>query len=325
MAFPSGPSNNQLATVNNITYIYSSASNSWTKTTTSNIAIGGNLVVSGGIQNTPIGNATTSTGAFTTLQASTSFNTGGNATVNALTVNGSATIGTTLGISGNINGTGATFTGNITRGGNNVITNYTGNTAPTSPGPGDEWYYRPSDTLYKYIYDGGTYNWISISSALYAANTGAVANTIALRDSGGNLTATNFLGVASSAKYADLAEIYVPDVTYAPGIVVVFGGSEEITITDRSHDTRVAGVISTNPAYLMNSECEGLPVAFTGRVPCFVKGPVNKGDLLVTSNEPGVAQALTETEYKPGCVFGKSLGQITDTTITTIEVVVGRY
>lgn len=208
---------------------------------------------------------------------------------------------------------------------NNVITNYTGNTAPAGAKQGDEWYYRPTDTLYKYINDGTSNVWVSISSALYTANTQATANTLALRDSGGNLRATNFIGVASSAKYADLAENYVSDSLYVPGTVVVFGGEKEITITDQSHDTRVAGVISTDPAYLMNSECDGLPVAFTGRVPCFVKGPVNKGDLLVTSEQQGVAQSLNNDMYKPGCVFGKSLGQITDSSVTVIEVVVGRY
>ena len=228
-------------------------------------------------------------------------------------------------VGGNITANGATINGNITRNGKNVVTNYTGNTAPTSPGPGDEWYYRPTDTLYKYLYDGATYTWVSINTALYFANTGAVANTLALRDSGGNLTATNFLGIASSAKYADLAEIYSSDSNYDPGTVVVFGGTKEITVTNISHDRRVAGVISTNPAYLMNSEAIGLPVAFTGRVPCLVKGPVSKGDLLVTSNINGVAEKLNDAEFKPGCVFGKSLATIDNETVTTIEVVVGRY
>jgi hypothetical protein len=208
---------------------------------------------------------------------------------------------------------------------NNVVTNYTGNTAPTGAKQGDEWYYRPTDTLYKYINDGTSNVWVSISSALYSANTGAVANTLALRDSGGNLTATNFLGTASSAKYADLAENYLSDKIYQPGTVVVFGGDSEITTSNITHDKRVAGVISTNPAYLMNSDCNGLPVAFTGRVPCIVKGPVKKGDLLVTADEHGVAQALDDANYKHGCVFGKSLTNLDTNEIATIEVVVGRY
>lgn len=264
--------------------------------------------------------------ALGTFAGATGFTfTTGNVGVPNLTVNSSMTVSSTLGVTGNINGVSASFTGNVTKGNKNVVTNFTGNSAPTNPQPGDEWYYRPTDTLYKYIFDGNTLNWISISSALYTANTQATANTLALRDSGGNLRATNFIGLASSAKYADLAENYVSDQIYQAGTVVVFGGEEEITTSNTTHDKRVAGVISTSPAYLMNSDCDGLPVAFTGRVPCLVKGPIRKGDLLVTSDEHGVAQALDNAYYQHGCVFGKSLSSLDTDEITTIEVVVGRY
>jgi hypothetical protein len=130
---------------------------------------------------------------------------------------------------------------------------------------------------------------------------------------------------ATSALYADLAENYTADQDYAPGTVVVFGGEKEVTTTTITHDTRVAGVISTNPGYLMNAGSEGLPVAFTGRVPCQVRGPVNKGTVLVTSDTPGVAEALVNSLFSPGCVLGKSLETIADNSIKTIEVVVGRF
>lgn len=130
---------------------------------------------------------------------------------------------------------------------------------------------------------------------------------------------------ATSARYADLAEVFESDENYAPGTVVVFGGEKEITVTDVSYDTRVAGVISTNPAYLMNNDAAGLPVALTGRVPCQVQGPVSKGTILVTSNIPGVAMSLTAALYQPGCVLGKSLEDIDDSSIKLIEVVVGRF
>jgi hypothetical protein len=129
---------------------------------------------------------------------------------------------------------------------------------------------------------------------------------------------------ATSAQYADLAEYYKSDADYPPGTVVVFGGAEEITISNKSHDTRVAGVISTQPAYVMNSSCPGLPVALTGRVPCQVQGPVAKGDVLVTGTALGIAQKIG-SEYQPGCVLGKSLGEIADNSVSVIEVVVGRF
>ena len=135
----------------------------------------------------------------------------------------------------------------------------------------------------------------------------------------------NIYGTAIHAAYADLAENYTADAEYAPGTVVVFGGDEEITVTTTSHDTRVAGVISTDPAYLMNGATVGLPVAMTGRVPCQVQGPVSKGQVLVTSATAGVAEALDNTRFLPGCIVGKALGAINTNSIETIEVVVGRF
>jgi hypothetical protein len=131
-------------------------------------------------------------------------------------------------------------------------------------------------------------------------------------------------GRSIQAQYADLAENYLSDEEYAPGTVVIFGGDKEITVTPNSHDTRVAGVISSNPAYLMNSEIVGLPVALTGRVPCLVKGPVTKGDCLVNV-APGVAGRLEKEKFEPGCIIGKSLTTITSTDIELIEIAVGRY
>jgi hypothetical protein len=133
-------------------------------------------------------------------------------------------------------------------------------------------------------------------------------------------------GRSVQAQYADLAENYAPDLDYAAGTVVVFGGANEITTTTISHDARVAGVISTNPAYLMNAVARNyLPVALTGRVPCFVRGPVDKGTVLTTSSIPGVAMALDTKSFVPGCVIGKSLQVIEDDSVQTIEVAVGRF
>jgi hypothetical protein len=131
---------------------------------------------------------------------------------------------------------------------------------------------------------------------------------------------------ATSAQYADLAEMYVSDNSYPPGTVVEFGGTYEITISSSSHSTAVAGIVSTNPSYLMNSTQTGehvLPVALTGRVPCQVQGPVRKGDVLVASSTPGVAQRIG-MNWQPGCVVGKSMEVIDSAEIRTIEVAVGR-
>jgi hypothetical protein len=112
---------------------------------------------------------------------------------------------------------------------------------------------------------------------------------------------------STSAQYADLAENYVSDFLYAPGTVVVFGGEQEITVTTEAADERVAGVVSTNPAYLMNSGEPGLPIALRGKVPVRVVGPVTKGDSLVTSTTPGVAFSVGRERVYGQAVFAKSL------------------
>ena len=128
---------------------------------------------------------------------------------------------------------------------------------------------------------------------------------------------------ATSAQYADLAEKYVADAAYVPGTVVAFGGTEEVTVSDADADARIAGVISTNPSYLMNAAAEGefvAEVALTGRVPTKVTGTVRKGDMMV-SNGDGTARA--EASPSIGTVIGKALENF-DGDEGVIEVVVGR-
>jgi hypothetical protein len=128
---------------------------------------------------------------------------------------------------------------------------------------------------------------------------------------------------ATSAQYADLAEMYLSDAEYAPGTVVSFGGTKEITITSQDADARIAGVISTAPAYRMNSGQTGeysLPLALTGRVPCSVVGAISKGDMMVSA---GNGTARAESNPAMGTVIGKALEDFNGDQ-GVIEVVVGR-
>jgi len=128
---------------------------------------------------------------------------------------------------------------------------------------------------------------------------------------------------ATSAQYADLAEIYETDSEYEVGTVVIFGGEKEITVSSMGADPRVAGVISGNPAYLMNSKATGQAVALQGKVPCKVMGQISKGDMLVThSQHPGVARKGTNPSM--GTVIGKALEEYNSTDIGTINIVAGR-
>ena len=132
---------------------------------------------------------------------------------------------------------------------------------------------------------------------------------------------------ATTAKYADLAEMYASDAEYSPGTVLEFGGEEEVTISTYSHCYKIAGVVSTNPAHIMNSGIEGeftVALALSGRVPCSVVGNIEKGDVLVSSDLPGVATKLDLDKYRPGVVIGKAVQPYNSDVPGVIEVVVGR-
>ena len=117
-------------------------------------------------------------------------------------------------------------------------------------------------------------------------------------------------GATFQATFADLAERYASDAIYAPGTVLVIGGTHEVTITTQRADTSRAGIVSTNPAYTLNATAgtdETHPyIALAGRVPCMVIGPVKKGDLLVTSSRPGFAESAQEGD-SPNAVLGRAL------------------
>ena len=128
---------------------------------------------------------------------------------------------------------------------------------------------------------------------------------------------------ATSAQYADLAEIYESDDEYEVGTVVIFGGEKEITQSTISNDTRVCGVISEDPAYLMNSGSEGQAVALVGKVKCKVHGVVAKGDLLTTcGTHPGCAQKAISPVL--GSIVGKAMESKKDPSESVILISVGR-
>jgi hypothetical protein len=132
-------------------------------------------------------------------------------------------------------------------------------------------------------------------------------------------------GSRLQATYADLAEYYQSDQEYDKGTVLVFGGEREVTISNKKADTRVAGIVSENAAYIMNSECPGTKVciALQGRVPCKVVGKISKGDLLVTAGIHGVAVS-SANKAEAGTIVGKALENYDSDHIGIIEVAIGR-
>ncbi len=130
---------------------------------------------------------------------------------------------------------------------------------------------------------------------------------------------------ATSAQYADVAERYLADAAYPVGTVLVIGGDKEVTQSTTNHQTSIAGTVSENPGVLMNRGLEGeyvAPVALLGRVPCRVIGPIAKGDLLTSSDIPGVAARMCV--FAPGCVIGKALESYESEQEGIIEIMVGR-
>jgi hypothetical protein len=138
-----------------------------------------------------------------------------------------------------------------------------------------------------------------------------------------------FHGTATSAQYSDLAEMYSSDADYEPGTVVKIGGEKEVTQTTEEFDPNVFGIVSTNPAHLMNSNIEGqaVAVALEGRVPCKVIGPVKKGDRLVASYTPGVARVPSDYERQEAWdwyrIVGRALEDKTIEAVGLVEVIVG--
>jgi hypothetical protein len=129
-------------------------------------------------------------------------------------------------------------------------------------------------------------------------------------------------GVSTQARYADLAENYQADSYYEAGTVLEFGGEYEVTIATDS-TKRVAGVVSTNPAHLMNGGLTGqnvVPLALQGRAPCKVTGPIQKGDLMVSA---GFGYAKANNDATCGQIIGKALADFSGTK-GMIEIVVGR-
>jgi hypothetical protein len=154
---------------------------------------------------------------------------------------------------------------------------------------------------------------VNFASVNYPGSTSSMANSVALRDGSGNLAANIFNGVATSARYADLAEKYLADAEYPVGTVMAIGGAKEITAA--TEDSIVAGVVSGAPAFLMNAELQsGTAVAIKGRVPVLVKGAVAKGDKIGTSSTAGIGAVVTTGDY-----FAVALEADARTTNTLVE------
>lgn len=169
---------------------------------------------------------------------------------------------------------------------------------------------------------------MALAAAINGSLLATTSDNIVNSDGVGNIdSATTFFNTvfakATSAQYADLAEMYEADMPIEPGTVVCFGGAKEVTLCAEDACRRVAGVVSTNPAHLMNSGQTGeyvVAVALQGRVPVKVTGRVRKGDMMVATSN---GRARSESNPQVGAVIGKALADF-DGQDGVIEVVIGR-
>jgi hypothetical protein len=328
-----GTSNVVVASNGNVTVGVGSTANVFKATTTGVIVTGtisangnvtgGNLLFGSGITS-GTGNVTGGNLLFGTGQVSGTANiTGGNIIgTHVGNVSGAATISASGAITGGnlLFGTGqVSGTGNIT-GGNLIGTVATASqTNITAIG-----------TLTTLSATGNVTAGNLITAGSLTVNANGLATSIVNggANGAGNIgSSTNYFNrvfaQATTALYADLAELYAGDADYAPGTVVSFGGTHEVTISQQPNDTRIAGVISTNPSYQMNSGLiadYAVAVALTGRVPTRVMGTVRKGDMMVSAGN-GFAKACATPTL--GTVIGKSLEDF-DGDQGFIEIVVGK-
>ena len=199
---------------------------------------------------------------------------------------------------------------------------------------------QDGDTIFQ-VNDGGV---TTTALTIDGATAGLVAPKTLTINSGNAVTAiinggTNGVGnigasgarfntlhaLATSAQYSDMAERFHADAEYAPGTIVELGGTEEITICTEELSGKVFGVISTQPAYLMNGGAgtneTHPPIAMAGRVPVNVMGFITKGDRLVSAGN-GVARSANLDETTAFNVIGRALESKTDEGIGSIEAIV---
>jgi hypothetical protein len=238
--------------------------------------------------------------------------------VGNLSVSGNV-VSTTMGV-GTLTGSSVSISGNITGGNLNSSGLVTAGNLTTAG----------SFTATGNVSAGNLITAGSITAASLSVGSGNVTLGNIINSNGnsiGNIgSSTKYFNTvfarATSAQYADLAEIYVPDQPYDTGVVVIFGGSAEITICTEFADPRVAGVISGEPAHLMNACSPGIAVALRGRVPVNVVGPVTKGDSLVTDSLAGHARSIQLDRSYGQAVFAKSLETNLDPGPKVIQAVI---
>ena len=241
-------------------------------TATGNVA-GGNVVTAGAV----IGATVAGDGSALTALNGTNISSGTVAAARVATLNqnttGSAATLTTaraIALSGDVVGT-ADFDGSA---GISIATTIQANSVALGTDTTGNYVTSITNGSFLTGGDGGSEG-ATLTLAVDATDANTASKVIA-RDVNGSFSANIATLTATQAQYADVAEMYLSDHDYEPGTVITIGGVLEIT--ECGLGDYPAGVVSTDPAYLMNSELTaGLPIALVGRVPVRIFGSVMKG------------------------------------------------
>ena len=124
---------------------------------------------------------------------------------------------------------------------------------------------------------------------------------------------------------ADLAEMYASSENLQPGDVVSIDTTrnDAVVKTKVAEDTKVAGVVSTEPGLLLNKNQKGYKLALVGKVPtkvCNEGGNIKRGDLLVSASIAGYAKKAGANP-KPGTIIGKALANFSSKKGTILVLV----
>ena len=141
---------------------------------------------------------------------------------------------------------------------------------------------------------------LRVGTDFRSASSSATNNTVAVRDATGNIAANLFQGIATQARYADLAEKYTTAEELPAGTAVAVCTHEDHEVEPAVASNHCIGVVSTDPAYMMNSEADGQYIGLKGRLPVRVKGAVSKGDAVYAMAD-GVCTTIATTCNSRNC------------------------
>ena len=136
----------------------------------------------------------------------------------------------------------------------------------------------------------------------------------------GTLYLKNAPVALAGGDYAEAVNVKGSRSNYGPGDVLVLGndGQGEVQKSSEPYSPMVSGIYATKPGLIgrRQSQIDGadsIPMGMVGVVPTKVtteNGPIHKGDLLVSSSEPGYAMKGTDRNRMLGAVIGKAMGNL---------------